>query len=176
MVEHETIERALAGLPWAERGGADREAAELARRLEFVPWADRAAILDGFYWGQARARLSHELITAVINRCGCDPAGAERVGGFVRYCRAVTTAALLRLDEPPRVEGGPAALTWRLSLLGAQREAAEAWFDVGRRDQAALELRGRPGYAFLLLGMCPSDSAESFTARDAFFATMLGSD
>jgi hypothetical protein len=31
-----------------------------------------------------------------------------------------------------------------------------------------------PGHAFLLLAMSPSDSADSFLARDAFFAAMLG--
>jgi hypothetical protein len=174
VVEHGAIERALAALPPAEQLGAGRDAAELARRLEFLPWADRAAALDDYYWRQANARLTHELITVVVNRCGCDLAAARRLEGFVRYCRTVTTAVLLRLDEGPRVTGGAAALTWRLSQVEAQQAAAEAWLDAGHQDEAALELKSRPGYAFLLLGMCPSDSAESFTARDAFFAAVLG--
>ena len=73
-------------------------------------------------------------------------------------------------------DGGSAALTWRVSLVAAQRQAAEAWLDAGHGDEVALELKRRPGYAFLLLGLCPSDSAESFMARDAFFAAMLGSE
>lgn len=174
MVEHGAIERALATLPPAEQLGAGRDAAELARRLEFLPWADRAAALDDYYWRQANARLTHELITVVVNRCGCDLAAARRLEGFVRYCRTVTTAVLLRLDEEPRVTGGGAALTWRLSQVETQQAAAEAWLDAGHQHEAALELKSRPGYAFLLLVMCPSDSAESFTARDAFFAAVLG--
>jgi hypothetical protein len=173
VVEHGTIERALAALPPAEQLGAGRDAAELARRLEFLPWADRAAALDDYYWRQANARLTHELITVVVNRCSCDLAATRRLEGFVRYCRTVTTAVLLRLDEEPRVTGGAAALTWRLSQVEAQ-QAAEAWLDAGHQDEAALELKSRPGYAFLLLGMCPSDSAASFMARDAFFAAVLG--
>ena len=174
MVEHGTIERALAALPPAEQLAAGRDAAELARRLEFLPWADRAAVLDDYYWRQANARLSHELITVVVNRCGCDTAASRKLEGFVRYCRTVTTAVLLRLDEAVQVTSGAAALTWRLSQVEAQCQAAEAWLDAGHQDEAALELRSRPGYAFLLLGMCPSDSAASFMARDAFFAAVLG--
>lgn len=174
MVEHGSIERALAALAPAEQLAAGRDAAELARRLEFLPWADRAAVLDDYYWRQANARLSHELITVVVNRGGCDTAASRKLEGFVRYCRTVTTAVLLRLDEAALVTGGAAALTWRLSQVEAQREAAEAWLDAGHQDEAALELKSRPGYAFLLLGMCPSDSAASFMARDAFFAAVLG--
>ena len=78
MVEHGTIERALAALPAAEQLAAGRDAAELARRLEFLPWADRAAVLDDYYWRQANARLTRELITVVVNRCGCDTAAATK--------------------------------------------------------------------------------------------------
>jgi hypothetical protein len=49
VIEHGAIERALAALPPAEQLGAGRDAAELARRLEFLPWADRAAVLDDYY-------------------------------------------------------------------------------------------------------------------------------
>ena len=174
MVEHGTIERALAALLPAEQIAAGRDAAELARRLEFLPWPDRAAVLDDYYWHQANARLTHELITVVVNRGGFDTAAARRLEGFVRFCRTVTTAVLLRLDEAARMTGAAAAMTWRLSEVEEDRAAADAWLDDGHHDEMAHELRIRPGHAFLLLGMCPSDSAESFMARDAFFAAVLG--
>jgi hypothetical protein len=172
------VERALRGLAPTERRGAGAEAAGLARRLEFLTWDDRAAMLDEFFWRQPRARLRHELITAVVaRRAGEGAAGSPEVEGFALYCRAVLTAAFTILDEPLRIEGEAAALTFRLSLAGVERHAAEAWLDepaAARREGVAEELARRPGYAFLLLALCPNDSAESFAARDAFFAAMHG--
>ncbi len=40
----------------------------LAGRLAFLPWPDRARLLDDFIWGEARRLLSNDEITAVINR------------------------------------------------------------------------------------------------------------
>jgi hypothetical protein len=172
------VGRALRGLAPPERGGAEAEAGELARRLEFLTWDDRAAMLDEFFWRQARARLRHELITAVVaRRAGEGAAGSPEVGRFALYCRAVLTAALAGLGEPARIACAAAALTHRLSLAGPDLHAAEAWLDAAgadRREAAARELARRPGYAFLLLALCPNDSAESFAARDAFFAAMHG--
>ena len=172
------VGRALRGLAPPERRGAGAEAADLARRLEFLTWNDRAAMLDEFFWRQARARLRHELITAVVaRRAGEGAAGSPEVERFALYCRAVLTAALAALDEPARIEDGSAALTFRFSLAGPDQRAAEAWLDdpgAARREAVTDELARRPGYAFLLLALCPNDSAESFAARDAFFAAMHG--
>jgi hypothetical protein len=112
-----------------------------------------------------------------VARRGGEATGSAEVELFALYCRAVLTAALAALDEPLRIEGEAAALTHRLSLMGLDQHAAEAWLDApgtGRRETAAHELARRPGYAFLLLALCPNDSAESFAARDAFFAAMHG--
>lgn len=174
-VEDGAIGDALGDLAGPERREAGSQAEALARRLEFLTWADRAAALDGFFWGQAKARLRHETITAVINRRGRDDAAsAAEIERYALHCRAVATAILARLGEPVRVAAHAAALTYRASLLEDHREAAEAWVEGGRRAEAERELARHPGYAFLLLAMSPNDSAESFAARDAFLAAMLG--
>src|SRR4051812_10981545 len=153
--------RATRGRQGRGRAGAPARGPALGRR---------AAALDDYFWRQANARLTHELITVVVNRCGCDTAAARRLEGFVRYCRTVTTAVLLRLDEEPRVTGGAAALTWRLSQVEAQQAAAEAWLDAGHQDEGALGLESRAGYALPLPRLCPRGPARRFTARGAVFA------
>lgn len=176
MTGDDAIGSAADGLSPRDRIEAERSAADLTRRLEFLPWVDRAAVLDSFYWSEARDRLSHELVTAVIARAA--PPGREAAGGvrdYAWYCRTVTGAVLDALGEPARIEDEAAALTHRLSPHEPQAEAGEAWLDgEGRREALLPALACRPGYAFLLLAMNPSDSAESFTARDAFLAAMLG--
>ena len=161
-----------------EREAARAEARHLARRLEFLTWHERPKVLDAFLWDEAKSRLDNERVTAVINRQGHGPAHAAAVGAYARHCRAVVTAALVELAEPARAaEGGEAAaLAHRLSLLDEHQETADAagWADEARRDRIARLLTDLPGHAFLLLAMSPNDSAESFLARDAFFAAMLG--
>ncbi len=162
-----------------EREAARAEARHLARRLEFLTWQERPKVLDAFLWDEAKSRLDNERVTAVINRQGHGPAHAAPVGAYARHCRAVVTAALVELAEPARApaEGGEAAaLAHRLSLLDEHQEAAAAagWADEARRDRIASTLADLPGHAFLLLATSPNDSADSFLARDAFFAAMLG--
>lgn len=174
MLGQAAMECVLRDLALSERLNAGLAAGQLARRLEFLTWDGRGDILDAFFWSEAKTRLSHELITAVINRRVGGPAALAEIEGFTRYARAVLTAALLGLDEPARVEDGTAFLAYRLSLLPAHNEAARAWLD-GQPSPGPLHgLARRPGFAFLLLALSPSDSAESFLARDAFFAAMLG--
>ena len=101
-------------------------------------------------------------------------AAPERVEGCGRFCGAVTAATLLQLAEPVRVVEAAAALIHLFSLETAHREAAQEWLGAQDHSGLATSLAGRPGCAFLLLILSPSDSAESFLARDAFWAAMLG--
>jgi hypothetical protein len=176
VVQDGAIERALRGLEDRSRRDAESESEELARRLEFLTWGDRADILDDFFWDHAKSRLRHEVITAVVNRRGRDDAvAAAEIEQYALYCRAVLTAAILRMPESVRIDGPASALTYRLSTLRRHAGPAEAWLDGVGFDCVPAELARRPGYAFLILTLSPNDAVESFVARDAFFAAMLGS-
>lgn len=163
-----------------EREAARAEALRLARRLEFLTWQERPKVLDDFFWDEAKSRLDNEQVTAVINRQGHGREHAAAVRAYARHCRGAVTAALVMLAEPARAVAADepaAALAHRLSLQPEHQDAAAAgrWDeDDARRDRYAGTLAGLPGHAFLLLAMSPNDSAESFHARDAFFAAMLG--
>jgi arabinofuranan 3-O-arabinosyltransferase len=87
---------------------------------------------------------------------------------------ASVAAALLLLGDPPRVHDEAAALVHFLSLQREHQEAALDWIGDGHHTLLAGRLPSWPGCAFLLLILSPSDSAESFLARDAFWAAMLG--
>lgn len=168
------IDCSLGGLALPERLAAALAAGQLTRWLEFLTWTGRAERLDAFFWSEAKARLRHELITAVINRRVGNAVALAEIAAFTRYARAVLTAALVGLDEPVQVDSWAVAMTYRFSLLPTHNEAAEAWMQGREPQDAELELARHPGFAFLLLSLSPSDSAESFMARDAFFAAMLG--
>lgn len=176
-----TAADALAMLLPREREAARAEALGLARRLEFLSWQERPKVLDDFFWDEAKSRLDNERVTAVINRQGHAREHGAAVRAYARHCRGAVTAALVMLAEPARAavaDDPAAALAHRLSLQPEHQDAAEAagWGgdDAARRERLAAALAGLPGHAFLLLATIPNDSAESFLARDAFFAAMLG--
>ena len=145
-------------------------AALLAARTRYLPWNDRAAAFDEFYWAEARRRLATDDITAIVNRQAAPTAAPERIDAYGRFCGAVTAAALMQLDEGQAPADPAAALIHFFSLEPAHREAAAEW--MGEAHQVGLA--AWPGCAFLLLILSPSDSAVSFLARDAFWAAMLG--
>ena len=153
---------------------ASTTAAWLAARARYLPWPDRARALDEFYWTEARRRPTTDAITAIVNRQAGGPADPALTALYGRFCGAVTTAILLQLDEPLAIGEEAAALIHFFSLAERHRAAAVDW--IGERHQLALaaSLPCWPGCAFLLLILSPSDSAESFLARDAFWAAMLG--
>lgn len=163
--------RALLPREWR---AAEAVATGFARRIEFLGWDERAEILDGFFWGEARARLDKDQVTAVVNRTAPDRALTAATMAYARYCRAVVSATLLTLGEPPLVREASAALAHYFSLLAGHQEAAVDWIGLGRHDRVARALERLPGHAFLLLALNPDDSAESFIARDAFFAATHG--
>lgn len=149
-------------------------AALLAQRARYLPWQDRAGAFDAFYWAEARRRLATDDITAIVNRQAGRRAEQERIDAYGRFCGAVTAATLLQLDDRAAVADVAAALIHGFSLEPAHREAAQEWIGAGHHLGLAASLASWPGCAFLLLILSPSDSAESFLARDAFWAAMLG--
>jgi hypothetical protein len=158
----------------AEWNRAASAAALLASRARYLPWQDRARAFDEFYWAEARRRLVTDDITAIVNRQSIHLAEPARIDGYGRFCGAVTAATLLQLDDCERVTDEAAALIHFFSLAEAHREAAQDWIGGGHQLDLAGSLGSWPGCAFLLLILSPSDSAESFLARDAFWVAMLG--
>ena len=146
----------------------------LAETGRYLPWSDRADAFDAFYWSEAKRRLASDDITAIVNRQAALLSEPERIEAYATFCGAVTTAALMQLDEPLRVEDEAAALIHFFARSEPHREAALAWIGDGHHLNLASRLSAWPGCAFLLLILSPSDSAESFLARDAFWAAMLG--
>lgn len=175
MIEHDL--RAVRYLRRALPDAWDRAAAtaaELAESTRYLPWNDRARVFDDFFWAETGRRLSSEEVTAIVNRKVGPLAAAGRVEDHTRFCAAVVAAAILQLDEPLRIEDEAAAMIHFLSLDEAHREAAVDWIGAGHHLGFDQRLPSWPGCAFLLLIRSPSDSAESFLARDAFWAAMLG--
>jgi hypothetical protein len=175
VIEHDL--RAVRYLRQALPGDWDRAATtanRLAEATRYLLWADRARAFDEFFWAEARCRLSSEDVTAIVNRKAILLVDPGRVDDYTRFCAAVVAAALLLLDEPVRVADEAAALVHFLSLDEEHREAAIDWIGAGHHLGLDQCLPSWPGCAFLLLIRSPSDSAESFLARDAFWAAMLG--
>ena len=153
-------------------------AAAAARRLadstRYLPWGDRVQVFDELFWAEANHRLSTEDVTAIVNRQAGRLGGQAEVGTYTRFCSAVVATALVQLDEPLGVADEGAALIHYFSAEPAHREVALEWIGAGHHHGLAGRLPAWPGCAFLLLILSPSDSAESFIARDAFWAAMLG--
>lgn len=167
--------------PVARAGGADSEwraarddAARLARRLQYLTWPDRARVLDEYLWSRARATLSSEAVTAVINRKLHQHPDADEVRRYARYCGSVVATALCVLGDNGAILSETQALTLSLSTTELHRTRAADW--IAAQPAAALgeQLRQLPGFAFVLMTIHPNDSAESFLARDAFWIAMLG--
>jgi hypothetical protein len=149
-------------------------AAVLAGRARYLPWQDRATAFDEFYWAEARRRLATDDITAIVNRQAGKIAEPERIDLYGRFCGAVTAATLMQLDDRAPLADPAAALIHFFSLEPVHRDRAVDWIGAGHHQGLAASLASWPGCAFLLLILSPSDSAESFLARDAFWAAMLG--
>lgn len=166
-----------AGRSWHDlREGKALEGAELAqrlaRRIEFLTWQDRARVIDEFLWSQATDRLTSDEVTAVVNR---QPTAAAQAAldHYLATCRTVISLTLERLAEPAG-DSVEAALTHRLSLDPSLRAQAEDRLQQLPRGDIQNMLVSLPGFAFLGLALSPSDSSDSFAARDAFRRAMLG--
>lgn len=149
-------------------------AEDLARRFQYLSWPDRAKLLDEYFWAEARARLSTDGVTAVVNRHPETLRRGHPCAAYATWCTAIVTSVLALLGEGGRASCAEQALTLLFSRREEHRDAADDWLARATPDQLQRELARLPGYAFLLLTLCPNDSAESFMARDAFWAAMLG--
>ncbi len=153
---------------------AVRTAHALAGGIRYLPWSDRIRAFDGLFWSEAKQRLAQADVTAIVNRQTGSLVDAAQVELYSRFCGAVVAATLLLLDEPTHIADEGAALAYYFSQDPAHREAALDWMGAGHQLGLVDRLPAWPGCAFLLLILSPSDSAESFIARDAFWAAMLG--
>lgn len=147
---------------------------QLAETLAYLPWTDRAHAIDRFSWERAKTQLGNDHVTAVINRQADQSVDGGPVADYARYCGAVVAATLIALQERRPVEDIHHALVRLVSLRPEDQELGRDWLDAQRSRVLDDTLVGLPGLAFLLLTRASADSALSFTARDAFWAAMLG--
>lgn len=159
------------GMVWRD---VREEAAALARRIHYLGWPDRAAVIDELLWTRARTTLSSEQVTAIINRIASGDSRDASALAYAAYCGAVVSGALAVLRDATPIRCNAQALV----LLATDREDLRAgaldWLGRDGGEALAAAIAGRPGHAFLLLSRTASDTAQSFVARDAFFAAMLG--
>lgn len=146
----------------------------LARRLQYLSWPDRAKLLDDYLWVEARSRLSTDGVTAVVNRHPETFRRGHPSVAYATWCTAIVASVLQLLGEDGRASCAEHALTLLLSRRAEHHDAADHWLAQVTPEQLQRELSKLPGYAFLLLTLSPNDTAESFMARDAFWAAMLG--
>ena len=174
MAGNEVLLHYLHGIAAGDPPSAAAAACRLARGAEYLGWPERAAVFDTYFWSEARKRLASEEVTAVVNRQRFAAPGLYALEAYVDHCRATVGATLVRLADPGRIEDVEAALTFRLSLDSTHQDRADDWLATTSGDVIAEGLADLPGYAFLIMTMSPSDSAQSFVARDAFWSAMLG--
>ncbi|MCB2054442.1 MAG: hypothetical protein KDE35_09400 [Geminicoccaceae bacterium] len=147
---------------------------DLVRRSEFLPWSDRARLLDDFVWQQARKMLSNEEITAVVNRLNHSHGGSYAVLEYATTCGAILTSVILQLKEAADLHSPHQAMAYLLSRDVEHQQVGTRWVRAYGVDALQGAMSTLPGFAFLFLTAYANDSAESFMARDAFFAALLG--
>ena len=131
-----------------------------------------ARAFDDFFWAEVNSRLATRTSRRSSIACGQLTAPTVSTSTAVSAPRW-SAATLLQLEEPLRVDDEAAALIHFLSLsrhIARPRSTGSATATIW----ASTSLPSWPGCAFLLLIRSPSDSAESFLARDAFWAALLG--
>lgn len=159
---------------------AQQVAADLTRQVEYVPWSARAEVFDTYFLRQAEAMLRPKGLSQLVG--GPQPPEAERFdrrqleqrcGGFADWSRNMLTAVLLDLDERPDVMAAEQGLTYLLSRDLGYTKAAAVWTTFHGMDALVQALHRLPGYALVLLAASPSDTAERFMARDAFWHAVM---
>lgn len=153
---------------------ASQNTHDLTRRLEFLAWPDRVRVIDDFVWMRARAMLTNDEITGIINRETKRITRSYSLLEYTTYCRAIITGILLVLREPPTITERSQALVYLLSSDETHEALAREWIGPATGDVLRPELACLPGFSFLFLTVHANDSVESFMARDAFWQAMLG--
>jgi hypothetical protein len=158
---------------------AHHVAADLARQVEYLPWSGRVEMLDIYFLRQAEAMLRPRGLSALVG--GAPPPADEplpphqlerRCGRFADWSRTTVTAVLLDLDERLEVMGAEQGLTYLLTRDLGYTKAAAVWTAFHGMRPIAQALHRLPGYALVLLAASPSDTAERFMARDAFWTAV----
>jgi hypothetical protein len=158
---------------------AHHVAADLVRQVEYLPWAGRVEMFDTYFLRQAEAMLRPKGLTALVG--GPSPP-SERLepqqlelccGRFADWSRTMVTAVLLDLDERIEVMSAEQGLTYLLSRDLGYTKAAAVWTTFHGMSAIVQALHRLPGYALVLLAATPSDTAERFMARDAFWAAVM---
>ena len=159
---------------------AHHMAIDLRRQIEYLPWRGRVEAFDTYFLRQAEAMLRPrgltELVGGELSAPGepIDRRQLEcRIGRFADWSRALVTAVLLDLDERPEVMGAEQGLTYLLTRDLAFAKAAAVWTTFHGMSPIEGALRRLPGYALVLLAASPSDTAERFMARDAFWTAVM---
>lgn len=160
---------------------AHQTAMDLISQLEHLAWRDRADKLDGFFTQQADGMLGQRRMNAVVgSRLTVvtedaqlappdDQTADDRAANFATWCRAITTAVMIDLDQDQEVEDPTQVLTYLVARDWQFAKSAAAWVAVNGMAPVAEALKTLPGYAIVLLATSPNDTAERFLARDAFW-------
>jgi len=155
---------------------AHQTSLDLLSQIEHLAWQDRADKLDGYFTQQADGMLGSRQMGAMVgNRLSVvtDIEGPSSTGdkaaGFATWCRAVTTAVMIDLDQHQEIEEPTQALTYLLARDWQFAKAAAAWVATNGMTPIADALQKLPGYAIVLLATSPNDTVERFMARDAFW-------
>ncbi len=149
---------------------------DLLNRIEHLAWHDRADALDNYFSRQADGMLGAARVSAMvggaINPLDGTPAecqGDDRAAGFAVWCRAITTAVMIDLDQDRLIKEPTQALTYLVARDWQFAKSAATWVAQHGMAPIAEALGNLPGYAIVLLATSPNDTAERFMARDAFW-------
>lgn len=149
---------------------------DLLSRIEHLAWRDRADALDIYFSRQADGMLGTARVSAMvggsIDPLGSVPAehhGDDRAAAFATWCRAITTAVMIDLDQDRSIKEPVQALTYLVARDWQFAKSAAAWVANHGMAPIAEALGSLPGYAIVLLATSPNDTAERFMAREAFW-------
>lgn len=155
---------------------AYQTALDLLNRIEHLAWHDRADALDNYFSRQADGMLGAARVSAMVGG-SIDPLGGvhtqhqgdDRAAAFAIWCRAITTAVMIDLDQDRSIKEPTQALTYLVARDWQFAKSAASWVAKYGMAPVAEALGSLPGYAIVLLATSPNDTAERFMAREAFW-------
>lgn len=173
---HQGGKRALQQMLPAGWRFAHQTALDLISQIEHLAWRDRADALDGYFTQQADGMLGPRRMSAmvggrlsVVGDDDCSSAPDDQAASFATWCRAITTAVMIELDQNKEVKEPAQALTYLVARDWQFAKSAAAWVAQNGMAPVAEALKDLPGYAIVLLATSPNDTVERFVARDAFW-------
>jgi hypothetical protein len=155
---------------------AYQSALDLISQMEHLAWRDRADRLDAYFSQQADGMLGPKHMSTMIGIHSSVAANqedaaesSEKAADFATWCRAVTTAVLIDLDQDIEIRQPTQALTYLIARDWQFAKSAANWVSEHGMGSIADVLQDLPGYAMVLLATSPNDTVERFFARDAFW-------